>query len=388
VTLPEDIDFDQPGNPLHHHPTWKHTTCPKCNKPAQRETDTFDTFVESSWYFARFCSPDSEEGINREEAKYWLPVDQYIGGIEHAVLHLLYSRFFTRVMKKLGYLNISEPFTNLLTQGMVNHMSYKDGSGDWLYPEQLEFRDGKVFNIESNEEVMVGRLEKMSKSKKNVVAPDTIINKYGADTARLFLLSDSPPERDFEWTSSGVEGAYRYLCRLIKMVNEHTDDGTNGENNAASKMIHQTIHNVSKDYEQFHFNRAIARIRELSNFIASNALPANIKREGLEVIIRLLNPIAPHVTEELWQYLGYSDILANVAWPVANPQYLVNDVIILAVQVNGKMRGTISVPVGSDQEHAMQEVLQHLDNVKNQLEGKEIKKVIFIPDKIINIICI
>ncbi len=388
VTLPEDVAFDRPGNPLDRHPTWKYTTCPKCNKPSLRETDTFDTFVESSWYFARFCSPQFAGGIDKEEAKYWLPVDQYIGGIEHAVLHLLYSRFFTKVMNKLGYLDISEPFTNLLTQGMVGHMSYQDKAGDWLYPEQVELKEGKAFNTESGEEVTIGRLEKMSKSKKNVVEPDSIINKYGADTARLFLLSDSPPERDFEWTSSGVDGAHRYLCRLMKMVGEFTDDGTNGEDAAAFKIIHQTIHNVSNDYEKFHFNRAIARIRELNNFIVEHTLPANLKREALETIIKLLNPIAPHVTEELWQHLGHEDILANITWPVANIKYLINDVITLAVQINGKMRGTISVPAGSDQEHVMQEALQHLANVKSQLDGKEIKKVIFVPDKIINIICL
>jgi leucyl-tRNA synthetase len=228
----------------------------------------------------------------------------------------------------------------------------------------------------------------MSKSKKNVVEPDSIINKYGADTARLFLLSDSPPERDFEWTSSGVDGAHRYLCRLMKMVDEFVDDGSSGEDAAASKIIHQTIHNVSNDYEKFHFNRAIARIRELTNFIVENSLPANLKREGLETIIKLLNPIAPHVTEELWQYLGHKDILTNVTWPVANINYLINDVITLAVQINGKMRGTISMPAGSDQDHVMQEVTQQLANVKSQLDGKQIKKVIFVPDKIINIICL
>lgn len=387
VTLPEDVSFDQPGNPLDHHLTWKHTTCPKCSKPARRETDTFDTFVESSWYFARFCSPHFEGGIDKEEAKYWLPVDQYIGGIEHAVLHLLYARFFTKAMNKLGYLDIVEPFTNLLTQGMVGHMSYQDKLGHWLYPEQVELKEGKAFHAESGDEVTIGRLEKMSKSKKNVVEPDSIINKYGADTARLFLLSDSPPERDFEWTSSGVEGAHRYLCRLMKMVSEFVDDGKSGEDTAASKIIHQTIHNVSNDYEKFHFNRAIARIRELTNFIAEHPLPANLKRDGLETIIKLLNPIAPHVTEELWQHLGYTDILANFTWPVANLKYLVNDITTLAVQINGKMRGTVSIPTGSDQEHVMHEALQHLANVKNQLEGKEIKKIIFVPDKIINIIC-
>jgi leucyl-tRNA synthetase len=387
VELPDDVTFDKLGNPLERHPTWKHTNCPKCQKPAVRETDTFDTFVESSWYFARFCSPKSDRPIDKEEAKHWLPVDQYIGGIEHAVLHLLYARFFTKALKKLGYIDIDEPFTNLLTQGMLGHASYKDQSGAWLYPEEVEMRDGKAYHHKSGEEVILGRLEKMSKSKKNVVSPDTIINKYGADTLRLFLLSDSPPERDFEWTTSGVEGVYRYLLRLGKMVSELNAGASNEEHLEGLKTIHQTISSVTDDFERFHFNRAIARIRELTNYLTSAGLPSFTLRVGIEAVIQLLNPVAPHLTEELWQQLGKEKMLISTPWPIANPQYLVNDKVVMAVQINGKMRGTIKIGKDSNQEQTMEIALAELANVKTQLGQKEIKKIIFVPNKIINIIC-
>ncbi len=386
VTLPEDVTFDKPGNPLEHHPTWKHTNCPECGKKARRETDTFDTFFESSWYFARYCSPKSEEGIDKKAANYWLPVDQYIGGIEHAVLHLLYSRFFTKALKKCGYLEIDEPFKALLTQGMVVHQSYKSKAGVWLLPEQVEMRDGKAYYKSTNEEVIVGRLEKMSKSKKNVVDPKVIIDRCGADTARLCLLSDSPPERDLEWSDAGVEGCFKYLARLHKAVVSFRDNGSKEEHGKAIRVIHQAIHNVTEDLKKFHFNRAVARIREFTNYLFDESLPSGVLKEGLEAALKLLNPIVPHVTEELWQILGHKEALVDSVWPVANPEYLVNDVVVVAVQTNGKMRGTIEVPANSNQEH-VESVAKELGSVKQQLDGKSVKKIIYVPNKIINIIC-
>jgi leucyl-tRNA synthetase len=386
VTLPEDVTFDKPGNPLDHHPTWKHTNCPKCGKAARRETDTFDTFFESSWYFARYCSPKSDEAIDKTAANYWLPVDQYIGGIEHAVLHLLYSRFFIKALKKCGYLEIDEPFKALLTQGMVVHQSYKSQDGLWLLPEQVEFKDGKALHKITHEEVVVGRLEKMSKSKKNVVDPTIIIDKYGADTARLCLLSDSPPERDLEWSDSGVEGCFKYLIRLHKAVINFQDNGSKEEHGKAIRVIHQAIHNVTEDLKRSHFNKAVARIREFTNYLLEEKLPSNIFKEGIEATLKLLNPIVPHITEELWQHLGHKQQLVETAWPVANQEYLVNDVVVVAIQINGKMRGTVEVPANSNQEH-VESVAKELGSVKQQLDGKSVKKIIYVPNKIINIIC-
>lgn len=388
VELPQDITFDKPGNPLDHHPTWKHTKCPTCNKDAVRETDTFDTFFESSWYFARFCSPKSENGIDKAAANYWLPVDQYIGGIEHAVLHLLYARFFTKALKKCGYLDIDEPFKALLTQGMVLHQSFRAKDGSWVFPENVEFRDGKCFHKDTGEELITGRLEKMSKSKKNVVDPSLVIEQYSADTARLLLLSDSPPERDLEWSASGVEGAFKYLARLYQAILNLDASGQDSEDKKSLHMIHSTIAAVTDDYDKFHFNRAIARIRELSNYLMDNVskIPANILKEGFEIAVKLLNPIAPHLTEELWQMLGHTDFMINTKWPVAKAEFLVKDVITIAVQLNGKMRGTIEVANGSDQS-VVESAAKELPNVKEQIAGKNINKIIYVPNKIMNIIC-
>jgi leucyl-tRNA synthetase len=386
VELPEDVSFDKPGNPLEHHPTWKHTKCPKCGKDSRRETDTFDTFFESSWYFARYCSPKSEHAIDKDSAKYWLSVDQYIGGVEHAVLHLLYARFFTKALKRCGYLDIDEPFKALLTQGIVVHASYKSKDGKWLFPDQVEYKNGKAINKDTGEEIIVGRLEKMSKSKKNVVDPAIITDKYGADTARLCLLSDSPPERDLEWSDAGVDGCFRYLSKLYKAVSSVEENAKSGENLEAMRLIHQTIDKVTYDLKNFHLNKAVARIRELTNFLMEKDLPRNVLREGYEVALKLLNPIVPHITEELWQKLGNEKELVDSSWPVANPDLLVNDVVVVAVQLNGKMRGTIEVPANSNQEQ-VELVAKQLPNVSQQIDGKEVKRVIYVPNKIINIIC-
>ncbi len=388
VKLPEDINFRGKGNPLSNHPTWKHVNCPKCGKKAERETDTFDTFFESSWYFARFCSPKSKEAFDKKQVDYWLPVDQYIGGIEHAVMHLLYARFFTKALKKCGYLSaaISEPFDRLLTQGMICHETYKDEMGNWLYPEEVSKKGNKAFHKISNKEITLGRSEKMSKSKKNVVDPDYIVEKYGADTARFFLLSDSPPERDLEWTDTGIEGAYKYLSRLYKMCCEVTNGSLKQvHDEKALKVIHKTIRDVTDFLENFHFNKAIAKVRELTNYLSNNPLPESIIKLGLETAARLLNPITPHITEELWQILGNNEGLINTSWPQADPKFLVDDNIILAIQLNGKMRGTIDIKNNASQEEVIEKA-KLLSNIGALLESKEIRKIIYVPNKIINII--
>ena len=307
VKLPEDVSFDKPGNPLEHHPTWKHTVCPGCGKPARRETDTFDTFFESSWYFARFTSPnETARGFDAKAADYWLPVDQYIGGIEHAVLHLLYSRFFTRALKRCGYLEVAEPFAGLMTQGMVTHQTYKDEGGGWLYPEEVEERDGRPVRISDGAPVAVGRLEKMSKSKKNVVGLERVVDAYGADTARLLLMSDSPPERDLEWTESGIDGAWRFLSRLWRIATEPAVElpppgaalpaSLSAKAQGARKATHKTVAAITDDLAKFHFNKAVARIRELANTLADLGAgegEAWALREGLEALVGLVNPITP-----------------------------------------------------------------------------------------------
>ncbi|HIE20782.1 MAG TPA: leucine--tRNA ligase, partial [Rhodospirillales bacterium] len=330
VVLPDDVELGEAGNPLERHPTWKYVDCPTCAKPAQRETDTFDTFFESSWYFARFCSPHADGALDRDAVDYWLPVDQYIGGIEHAVLHLLYSRFFTRALNKCGYLGIKEPFEGLLTQGMVCHETYKDAAGNWLLPEEVELDGDKPALRDGGGPVTVGRSEKMSKSQKNVVDPESIIDAYGADTARLFMLSDSPPERDLDWTDSGIEGAWRYANRLWRLINQpekefskinaEKPEAISGAALATEKAIHITIASVSSDLDKFHFNKAVARIRELTNTL--DALEpqqdgaAWVRRHGLEVAICLIGPMMPHLAEELWHSLGHETLLADTAWPV------------------------------------------------------------------------
>ena len=330
VTLPDDVTFDAPGNPLDRHPTWKHVPCPSCGAPAERETDTFDTFFESSWYFARYCSPGVEDRpFDREAVDYWMPVDQYIGGVEHAVLHLLYSRFFSRAMKECGYIGVEEPFTGLFTQGMVCHETYRAGDGGWLQPNEVE-DDGKggKRRLSDGAPVSVGRSEKMSKSKKNVVDPEEIIEHYGADVARLFMLSDSPPARDLDWTEAGVDGAWRYLNRLWRLVDEAPDApagaGTSDAAEALRNTAHRTVDAMTGDLERFHFNRAVARVRELTNALA-DALPAAdpamaaAYRESIGTAVRLIAPMTPHLAESCWRRLGGKGLLADQPWPVADP---------------------------------------------------------------------
>lgn len=400
VVLPDDVSLDAPGNPLDHHPSWKHTDCPTCGKAARRETDTFDTFFESSWYYARFCSPNSPTAFDRGAVDYWLPVDQYIGGVEHAVLHLLYSRFFTRAMKRCGYLAIDEPFAGLQTQGMICHATYRDDEGNWQMPDNVEARDdGSLVVRGSGRPVTVGRTEKMSKSKKNVVDPERIIETYGADTARLFMLSDSPPDRDLDWSEAGIEGAWRYVNRLWRLIDEPAVPlGEVGllkpaelSKNAdtVDRAIHKTIAAVSSDLDHFHFNKAVARIRELTNQV--DGLPADdagagwVRREGLETVVRLIGPMMPHLGEELWQRLGHTALLADTPWPEVDKARVVDDSVEIAVQVNGKLRGTMELPKDCDARTAEAAALD-LENVVASMGGKPARKVIVVPNRIVNVV--
>jgi leucyl-tRNA synthetase len=400
VALPEDVEFDKPGNPLDQHPTWKHVVCPACGAQAQRETDTMDTFVDSSWYFARFCSPRADRPTDRAAVDYWLPVDQYIGGIEHAILHLLYSRFFTRAMRMSGHVSVDEPFAGLFTQGMVCHETYRDQDGKWLFPSQVEkLLDGAAVKADDRGPVTVGRSESMSKSKKNVVDPEQIIDTYGADTARLFMLSDSPPERDLEWTDAGIEGAWRYANRLWRMVTEpagpladsgsERPKGMSPAAEEAERQIHKTIRGVTDDLDKFRFNRAVARIRELTNMLGDMAGDGGdiawIRRIGLEAAIQLVGPMMPHLAEELWSQLGHEMLLAETAWPRADESLLVEETITVGVQVNGKLRGAVDLPVDADKETAESLALE-LDGVQRAMDGKPPRKVIVVPNKIVNVV--
>jgi len=392
VALPEDITLDKAGNPLDHHQTWKHVACPKCGKPALRETDTCDTFVDSSWYYARYCSATCEDKpVDQRDVDYWLPVDQYVGGVEHAILHLLYARFFARAMKATGHLKIDEPFTGLFTQGMVCHESYKDENGAWLYPEEVVRQaDGSGVHAQTGRPVTIGRIEVMSKSKKNVVDPGKIIKLYGADTARLFMLSDSPPERDIEWSEAGVEGAWRFVGRLWRLLDK-VEAAPINDKDAADKtlalrqLVHRTIVDFTGDIERFHFNRAVARARELANALEDFKGDAAALREGVETLVRLLNPMMPHITEEVWQRLGHGAPLVQGAWPKADPALLVEDTATLAVQVNGKLRGTITVAKDADAKTIEAAAVADA-GVSRALENKTVKKVIVVPGKIVSIV--
>ena len=399
VRLPDDVSFDRPGNPLDHHPTWKHVDCPTCGKPARRETDTFDTFVDSSWYFARFCSPRADDPVNRAEVDYWLAVDQYIGGVEHAILHLLYSRFFTRAMKRTGHLAVDEPFNGLFTQGMVCHESYKSADGKWLYPEEITKRpDGSAVDAKGRE-VTIGRREVMSKSKKNVVAPALIIDSYGADTARLFMLSDSPPERDLEWSEAGVDGAWRYLNRLWRLVDEPKaplapngspkPDMLSPEAEKVWRGIHKTIAAVSDSLENFRFNVAVAQIRTLTNQLedlnGTGAGEAWVMRQGLEAATLLIGPMLPHLAEEMWKALGHDSLVVDTPWPTYDAAMLIEDQVKIAIQVNGKLRGAVDLPKDAG-EDTVREAALALETVANAIEGKTVRKIIYVPNRILNIV--
>jgi leucyl-tRNA synthetase len=399
VELPQDVSFSRPGNPLDRHPTWKRVKCPSCGGAAERETDTFDTFFESSWYFLRFCSARAPVAFDRRAAEYWMPVDQYIGGVEHAVLHLLYSRFFTRALKQCGYIDLEEPFAGLFTQGMVLHQTYQTADEEWLFPKEVtEDSQGGLVDP-AGRPVTIGRLEKMSKSKKNVVDLDDIVDTYGADTARLYLLSDSPPERDLEWTDAGVEGTWRYVNRLWRLATEPSAPlppagsampaGLSPALVATRRLAHKTIAAVTDDLDKFRFNRAVARIRELTN--ALEDLPENdpgagaVLREGLETAVRLLGPMMPHLTEEMWQALGHAELIADTAWPEADPALAQDEQVTIAVQVNGKLRGTLDLPRDAAARE-VEEAALALPQVARFLEGRVPKKVVVVPNRIVSVV--
>jgi leucyl-tRNA synthetase len=405
VRLPDDVSFDKPGNALDHHPTWKHTNCPNCGGPAVRETDTMDTFVDSSWYFARFTDPKASEPTVPGVANAWLPVDQYIGGVEHAILHLLYSRFFARAMHKTGHLGMDEPFKGLFTQGMVVHETYR-ADGEWISPSEVDISTSDAGRTARHRAtgapIEIGSIEKMSKSKKNVVDPDEIVSTYGADTARWFMLSDSPPERDVQWTEAGIEGASRFLQRVWKIVMEYkalaAETAPAGSATAGVeellKIAHRAVQNVGEDIEGLRFNRAVAQIYELSNALSkfqqsleSGASAAQIDalREGVIRLVQLVAPMMPHLAETCWSELGMPGMVTDAAWPSVDPVYLVDSAVVIAVQVNGKRRGEITVPVGAPRELAEKEALS-LDAVARMLEGKAPKKVIIVPDRIVNVV--
>jgi leucyl-tRNA synthetase len=395
VKLPDDVRFDVPGNPLAHHLTWKNVSCPKCGATAARETDTFDTFVDSSWYFVRFTDAHAEESVNREAAQYWMPVDQYIGGVEHAVLHLLYARFFTRALKKAGHIGVNEPFAGLFTQGMVCHETYQDSEGRWLEPAEVEKREGSAVQRATGAPVTIGASEKMSKSKKNVIAPEAIIDAFGADTIRWFMLSDTPPERDIEWTQEGAEGCWRFVQRVHRLVAEaegiapvgtKIPEGISGADLELRRASHRAIAAVTDDLNQLRFNRAVAQIYSLANAIgAAGAVDGAVKREALETIVLLISPMMPHLAETCWETLGHKSLVALARWPSANAALVRKDTLKIGVQVNGKLRGEIEIASDAD-EASVKEMALGLDSVGRALEGRAPKRVIVVPRRIVNVV--
>ncbi len=406
VMLPEDATFDKPGNPLDRHPTWKHVDCPKCGAPARRETDTMDTFVDSSWYFVRFTAPGAKTPVDKTAAAYWLPVDQYIGGIEHAILHLLYSRFFYRAMSDAGHVtkNLREPFAALFTQGMVTHETYKSPSGAWLLPSEVRIEAAgetrTAVDIATGQPAVIGSIEKMSKSKKNLVDPDDIIVHWGADCARWFMLSDSPPERDVIWTEAGVQGAGRFIQKVWRLVDDIAENAAAKDAVKPAELApvaddlrraaHKTLDAVGRNIEALRFNVAVAQIYELTNAL-TQAVGKQAKgldwalREGAELLVQMIGPMMPHLAEECWARLGYNTLLANQPWPAAEASLLVDDCVTIAVQVNGKRRDEITVARNAAREDIEAAALR-LESVLKALEGRPAKKIIVVPQRIVNVV--
>jgi leucyl-tRNA synthetase len=404
VTLPEDVSFDRPGNPLDHHPTWKHVACPVCGRPALRETDTMDTFVDSSWYFARFTAPHAAGPTDRAAADAWLPVNQYIGGIEHAILHLLYSRFFARAMKATGHLGIDEPFDGLFTQGMVVHETYRRADGAWVSPAEIriagEGAARRAVDIATGEDVVIGAIEKMSKSKRNTVDPTDIMGTYGADTARWFMLSDSPPDRDVIWTEDGVAGAHRFVQRIWRLAGEVAALPKGGANASGAeamtlrKTAHKALAAVEENIAALRFNVAVARIYELTNAVAAALarLPAAADpglaaaaREAMELLVEMMAPMMPHLAESCWELLGHDGLLATRPWPAVARHLLAEDTVTLPVQVNGKRRAELTIAADASQADIETAILA-LEAVQRALAGAAPRKIVVVPKRIVNVV--
>ncbi len=397
LELPDDIDLSVPGNPLDNHPKWKFTKCPETGMNAIRETDTLDTFVDSAWYFLRFCSPlETKEPFNLDEINYWMPVDQYVGGVEHAILHLLYSRFFTKALNIKG---MDEPFDSLFTQGMVCHHTFQNKSNAWVYPDDVEKKDSEYFQISTGEPVTMGEIESMSKSKKNVIDPESIINTYGADSARWFMLSDSPPEKDINWTDSGINGAWK-ICQKIWMIVQNNKENlkqTINNNNTAYegrsldfiRIIHQNLHAITQSIEKFQMNVSIAKVFEIVNAISKFQIEDEESKEAineaLHILIRVIEPMVPHLAEECWSLVGKSGSIMDEPWPTTNTKYLENKEVTVVIQINGKRRGEVVVAKDASEKEVEKEI-QNIKNIKDALLEKNILKSIYIPNKILNIV--
>lgn len=408
VTLPEDVSFDRPGNPLSHHPTWKHVHCPNCEKAAVRETDTMDTFVDSSWYYARFTDPNNDQGPTSKAANHWLPVDQYIGGIEHAILHLLYSRFFARAMKKTGHIAVDEPFDGLFTQGMVVHETYRSQNGEWMTPNEVRIeatQGGRcAFSLLDCSPVQIGQIEKMSKSKRNTVDPDEIIETYGADTARWFMLSDSPPDRDVIWSEEGVQGASRYVQQIWRLAVQlsqicKTASKVDVSGKAAleiRRISHSHLQKVQEHIERLRFNTAIAEIRKMTNALSlslgSVSSPEELTqdvreayREALHFLILMFAPMMPHLAEECWTLAGFEGLAAEAKWPKVNALFAASQSLTLPIQVNGKKRAELEIDADADNQTVEAEALK-LEPIMRELAGRAPRKVIIVPKRIVNVV--
>jgi leucyl-tRNA synthetase len=389
VILPEDVTFDVPGNPLDRHPTWKHVDCPQCGKPARRETDTLDTFTNSSWYFIRFASAPDDRPFDPAVAAKWLPVGQYIGGVEHAILHLLYARFWTRALQHIGMLDVAEPFAGLFTQGMVTHETYSRPQGEglppmWFTPDEVERTGTSATLKDDGLAVEIGRVIKMSKSKKNVIDPDAILGRYGADAVRWFVLSDSPPERDLAWSEAGIDGAWRFVQRVWRLAEDTATAADGAADVKLDRIVHRAIAAVTSDIDKLQFNKAVARLYELVGALErSTAGPS--RRAGVITLVQLVGPMAPHLAEEAWALLGQPGLVCDAVWPVANPALLVDDEVTIAVQVNGKLKGDFTAAKGSDKA-ALEAAALALPNVQRTLDGAVPKKIIVVPDRLVNIV--
>ena len=382
VVLPENVTFDQPGNPLDRHDAWRAVPCPSCNGSARRETDTLDTFVDSSWYFIRFASEPDDKPFDRAEVEQWLPVDQYIGGVEHAILHLLYARFWTRALNRIGRIGVEEPFRGLFTQGMVTHETYKSVDGRWLGPDEVDVIGEQVIERTTKAPAERGRVEKMSKSKRNTIDPEPIIAEYGADAVRWFMLSDSPPERDLEWSESGIEGSSRFVQRVWRLAT--TDTSAEGEDDGLRRKTHRAVSAVGEAVEALQFNKAVAQLYELVSAI-EKAKPSADRSTAVRTLVLLAAPMAPHLAEQAWEALGEQSMVVDAAWPEFDPALLVDDQVTLAVQINGKLRDTLSAPRGLDRA-AAEELALASEKVQRQLAGAAPRKVIVVPDRLVNIV--